>query len=84
MMSSSLIHHCTETRHSGRLSAGNASACASTPDWPETASLIRSHRSPNTPFTRSRPHAHPSFEVKRPAQPMQSNLPAIYAAAKSP
>ena len=84
MMPSSLIHHHTKTHHSGRLSTGGAPTCVDTPDWPETASLIRSRRSPNTPFSRSRPHPHPSFEAKQPKRPVRSNIPAPQATAKSP
>ena len=81
MMPSSLIHHRTETRHSGRLSTGGAPTCVDTPDWPETASLIASR---NTPFTRSCPRAHPTFEPDRPARQLRSYLPAPHSEAKSP
>jgi Putative transposase len=33
MMPPSLIHHRTETHHSGRLSTGGAPTCVDTPDW---------------------------------------------------
>jgi hypothetical protein len=75
------INQRTDTRHSGRLSSGNASACVHTPDWPETASLIGSR---NTLFIRSRPRPHPTFEPNRLARPMRSNLPAPHPEAKSP
>jgi hypothetical protein len=75
------INQRTDTRHSGPLSPGNAATCVGAPDWPEKASLFRSR---NTPFTRSRPRAHPTFEPKRPARPLRSNLPAPHAEAKSP
>jgi hypothetical protein len=80
MMPPSLIHHRTETHHSGRLSTGGAPTCVDTPDWPGTASI----GSRNTPFTRSPPRAHPTFEPNRPARPLPSNLPALHPEANSP
>jgi hypothetical protein len=84
MMPSSPIHLRTQTRHSGRLSTASAPTCVDTPDWPETASLIGSPQSRNTPFTRSRPHPHPFFEAKRRERPVRSNIIAPHATAKSP
>jgi hypothetical protein len=81
LMPSSLIHHRTDTRHSGRLSTGGAPNCVDTPDGPETASPIAS---PNRPFTRSCPRAHPTFEPNRPARPLRPYLPARHPEAKCP
>jgi hypothetical protein len=80
MMPSSLIHHRTETRHSGRLSTGGVPTCVDTPDWPGIASFV----SRNAPFTRSRPSAHPTFEPNRPVRPLRSYLPAPHPKANSP
>jgi len=81
MMLSSLIHHHrTETHHSGRLSTGGAPTCVDIPDWPGTASI----GSRNTPFTRSPPRAHPTFEPNRPPRPLRSNLSALHPEANSP
>ena len=80
MMPAPPINQRTDTRHSGPPSSGNASACVGAPNWPEKASLLRSR---NTPFTPSRPRAHPTFEPG-PARPLRSNLPAPHAEAKSP
>jgi len=78
MMPSSLNR--TETHHSDRRSTGAAPTGVDTPDWPGTASI----GSRNTPFTRSRPRAHPTFEPNRPARPLRSNLPAPHPEANSP
>jgi hypothetical protein len=77
----SLDIHRTETHHSGRLSTGGALTCVDIPDWPATPPPIRSR---NTPFARSRPRAHPTFEPNRPARPLRSYLPAPHPEVNSP
>ena len=84
MMPSSLIHHRTDTRHSGRLSPGSAPACVGPPNWPAAASPIRSR---DALSARSRPHPHPCFEPnepKRMRRPLRTNLPKPHTAVKSP
>ena len=81
MMPSSLIHHRTEARHSGRLSPGSTPACADQQDRPVIAPQILTG---NVRSARSRQHARSRFELKRCDRQRRLNFPNTHADAKSP
>jgi len=81
MMPSSLIHHRTEARHSGRLSPGTTPACADQQDCPVIAPQILSS---NVQSARTLQHARPKFERKQSDRQRRRNFPNTHAGAKSP
>ena len=81
MMPSSLIQHCTEARHSGRLSPGTTPACSDQQDCPVIAPQFLSS---NVRSARSRQHARPGFQLKRSDRQRRLNFPNTHAGAKSP
>ena len=81
MMPSPPIDDRIDTRPSGRLPAGSAQACASTPDWSAVASPISSHTMRST---RSHRRAYPYLAESRSLQALRSNLLKPYPVAKSP
>jgi hypothetical protein len=81
MMPSPPIHHRSDARHSGRLSAGSAPACVAPPDRPAVALQIFRR---NVRSACSSRHARPRFKVKRSDRPPRFNAPDTHTAAKSP
>jgi len=80
MMLSSPIDDRSDTRRYCWRSARHAHPRVGPPDRHATPT----NRSHNAQSPRSRAHAHPFFELKRPRRPPQSKLPSTHTAAKSP
>jgi hypothetical protein len=81
MMPSLTIRHRSDTRHSRRLSTGNAPACVDPSDWPATPAPFWSR---NLRSDRSALQAHPRLGAKPSARPLRLIPFEPDDAAKSP